>query len=160
MAVIKLPGKGIWQELLQFLTSLLMNLHTAASFPHQMQTLEAWEMIVHTWTCQIPSRIAPHTHHIRTLYPCFEGIASLKCLWFKAKDEFTPVAQSWPSFSAEADILYTRWCLPEAVRVARTSLIYLSFMIYPHFMYTMPLQWTRTVTRPQSRVLSGSFFFR
>jgi len=27
--------------------------------------------------------------NIRALYPCFEGITSLKCLWFKAKDEFT-----------------------------------------------------------------------
>lgn len=60
-------------------------------------------------------------HHIRMLYPCFEEIASLKCLWFKATDEFIPVAQSWPLFSAEADILYTSWCLPKALRVARVS---------------------------------------
>lgn len=104
-AEIKLPGKGIWQESLWFLTSLLMHLHTAASQPHQKQTPEAWEMIVCTSMCQIPSRIAPHTHHIRVLCPCLEGITSLKCLRFKVKDEFTPVALSWPSFFAGASIL-------------------------------------------------------
>lgn len=156
MAVIKLPGKGIWQELLQFLTSLLMNLHTAASYPHQMQMLESWEMIVHIWTCQIPSRIAPPMHHIRVLYPCFEGIASLKSLWFKARDEFTPVAQSWPSLSAEADILYTSWCLPKAVRVARTSLIILHDIPTLHI-HCAPFNW-HMWSLAQSWVLSDSFF--
>lgn len=47
MAVKKFSGNGIWQESLQLLTSLFMNLHTAASYLHQMQTLEAWEMIEH-----------------------------------------------------------------------------------------------------------------
>lgn len=98
----------------------------------------------------------PSMHHIRVLYQCFEGIASLKCLWFKATDEFTPVAQSGPSFSAEADILYTRWCLPKAVAFARTSAFILHDVPTPCTMCL--LQWTCMFTHPWSQVLLDSSF--
>lgn len=66
------------------------------------------------------------------LYPCFEEITSLKCLWFKARDEFTLVAQFWPLLSAEADILYTSWFLPKAFSLARVSPFILNDMSTLH----------------------------
>jgi len=140
-AGIKMPSKGIWQESLWFLTSLLMNLHTAASHPHQMKTPEAWEMIVHTWTCQIPSRIAPPNAPHRSALPlALKEMLSLNASGLKGKMS-SPL---WPGLGPNS--LLRHHVISKLMYSRLQGLAWSASTVHSHFMSSC----TYTPTEPGS----------